>query len=223
MAETLNHPVPLGAAPVLSSGTRCPEGRPSPLPPGEPEFKAVVTQAAAALSLLLDQLRLHPTPPVRVAVALTAPVTGLALPPGVLCEEGSLPQEEMQAWARWAGWACGEGPGHVCTCICDSAVVCVSQRLLVFPWFVHHRPHEALAQDEALIALGKVLYLLDRILDGQVGPPGSQGRAGWYRTMLTCFFVPRILPRTAPRDRVQEHPSVPSRKFSWERGERDDL
>lgn len=118
-----------GAAPVLSSGTCCPEGRPSPLPPGEPEFKAVVTQAAAALSLLLDQLRLHPTPPVRVAVALTAPVTGLALPPGVLCEEGSLPQEEMQAWAR---------------------------------------PHEALAQDEALIALGKVLYLLDRILDGQV-------------------------------------------------------
>uniref|UniRef100_A0A452EY36 Histone deacetylase 10 n=1 Tax=Capra hircus TaxID=9925 RepID=A0A452EY36_CAPHI len=114
-----------GAAPVLSSGTRCPEGRPSPLPPGEPEFKA----AAAALSSLLDQLRLHPTPPVRVAVALTAPVTGLALPPGVLCEEGSLPQEEMQAWAR---------------------------------------PHEALAQDEALIALGKVLYLLDRILDGQV-------------------------------------------------------
>ncbi|KAJ1062187.1 hypothetical protein K5549_008529 [Capra hircus] len=114
-----------GAAPVLSSGTCCPEGRPSPLPPGEPEFKA----AAAALSSLLDQLRLHPTPPVRVAVALTAPVTGLALPPGVLCEEGSLPQEEMQAWAR---------------------------------------PHEALAQDEALIALGKVLYLLDRILDGQV-------------------------------------------------------
>ncbi|XP_040089523.1 polyamine deacetylase HDAC10 isoform X4 [Oryx dammah] len=118
-----------GAAPVLSSGTRCPEGRPSPLPPGEPEFKAVVTQAAAALSSLLDQLRLHPIPAVRVAVTLTAPVTGLALPPGVLCEEGSLAQEEMQAWAR---------------------------------------PHEALAQDEALIALGKVLYLLDRILDGQV-------------------------------------------------------
>ncbi|XP_070646737.1 polyamine deacetylase HDAC10 isoform X11 [Bos indicus] len=30
------------------------------------------------------------------------------------------------------------------------------------------RPHEALAQDGALTALGKVLYLLDRILDGQV-------------------------------------------------------
>ncbi|XP_055252354.1 polyamine deacetylase HDAC10 isoform X2 [Moschus berezovskii] len=120
---------PQGAAPVLSPGTPCPEGRPSPLPPGEPEFKAAGTQAAAALSSLLDQLRLHPTPPVRVAVALTAPDTGLALPPDVLCEEGSLPQEETQAWAR---------------------------------------PHEALAQDEALAALGKVLYLLDRILDGQV-------------------------------------------------------
>uniref|UniRef100_G5E5E4 Histone deacetylase 10 n=1 Tax=Bos taurus TaxID=9913 RepID=G5E5E4_BOVIN len=118
-----------GAAPVLSPGTPCPEGRPSPLPLGEPQFKAVVTQAAAALSSLLDQLRLHPTPPVRVAVALIAPDTGLALPPGVLCEEGSLPQEETQAWAR---------------------------------------PHEALAQDGALTALGKVLYLLDRILDGQV-------------------------------------------------------
>ncbi|XP_010834305.1 PREDICTED: gamma-tubulin complex component 6-like, partial [Bison bison bison] len=117
------------AAPVLSPGTPCPEGRPSPLPLGEPQFKAVVTQAAAALSSLLDQLRLHPTPPVRVAVALIAPDTGLALPPGVLCEEGSLPQEETQAWAR---------------------------------------PHEALAQDGALTALGKVLYLLDRILDGQV-------------------------------------------------------
>uniref|UniRef100_A0A8B9WBJ2 Histone deacetylase 10 n=1 Tax=Bos mutus grunniens TaxID=30521 RepID=A0A8B9WBJ2_BOSMU len=118
-----------GAAPVLSPGTPCPEGRPSPLPLGEPQFKAVVTQAAAALSSLLDQLRLHPTPPVRVAVALIAPDTGLALPPGVLCEEGSLPQEETQAWAR---------------------------------------SHEALAQDGALTALGKVLYLLDRILDGQV-------------------------------------------------------
>ncbi|XP_020737688.1 polyamine deacetylase HDAC10 isoform X3 [Odocoileus virginianus] len=118
-----------GAAPVLSPGTPCPEGRPSPLPPGEPKFKAAVTQAADALSLLLDQLHLHPTPPVRVAVALTVPDTGRALPPGVLCEEGSLPREETQAWAR---------------------------------------PREALAQDEALTALGKVLYLLDRILDGQV-------------------------------------------------------
>ncbi|XP_032348465.1 polyamine deacetylase HDAC10 isoform X5 [Camelus ferus] len=30
------------------------------------------------------------------------------------------------------------------------------------------RPHKALAQDKALTALGKVLYLLDRLLDGQV-------------------------------------------------------
>ncbi|XP_059793207.1 polyamine deacetylase HDAC10 isoform X5 [Balaenoptera ricei] len=63
------------------------------------------------------------------AVALTAPDAALALPSDVLCEEGSAPQEETQAWAR---------------------------------------PHEALAQDRALTALGKVLYLLDRILDGQV-------------------------------------------------------
>ena len=49
-----NHPVPLGAGPVLSPGTPCPEGRPSPLLLGEPQFKAVVTQAAAALSSLLD-------------------------------------------------------------------------------------------------------------------------------------------------------------------------
>ncbi|XP_043296619.1 polyamine deacetylase HDAC10 isoform X2 [Cervus canadensis] len=118
-----------GAAPVLSPGTPCPEGRPSLLPPGEPEFKAAMTQAADALSVLLEQLHLHPTPPVRVAAALTVPDAGRALPPGVLCEEGSLPREEAQAWAR---------------------------------------PREALAQEEALAALGKVLYLLDRILDGQV-------------------------------------------------------
>ncbi|XP_070309657.1 polyamine deacetylase HDAC10 isoform X4 [Odocoileus virginianus] len=35
-------------------------------------------------------------------------------------------------------------------------------------WRLRLRPREALAQDEALTALGKVLYLLDRILDGQV-------------------------------------------------------
>lgn len=111
VAVTLNHPVPLGAAPVLSPGTPCPEGRPSPLPPGEPKFKAAVTQAADALSLLLDQLHLHPTPPVRVAVALTVRDAGWALPLGVLCEEGSLPREETQAWARWAGWAWGGRTG----------------------------------------------------------------------------------------------------------------
>ncbi|XP_068417962.1 polyamine deacetylase HDAC10 isoform X5 [Eschrichtius robustus] len=119
-----------GVAPVLSPSPRSPEGRPSPLLlPGGPEFKAAATQDVAALSSLLDQLRLNPTPPVRTAVALTAPDAALALPSDVLCEERSAPQEETQAWAR---------------------------------------PHEALAQDRALTALGKVLYLLDRILDGQV-------------------------------------------------------
>ncbi|XP_059793204.1 polyamine deacetylase HDAC10 isoform X2 [Balaenoptera ricei] len=119
-----------GVAPVLSPSPRSPEGRPSPLLlPGGPEFKAAATQDVAALSSLLDQLRLNPAPPVRTAVALTAPDAALALPSDVLCEEGSAPQEETQAWAR---------------------------------------PHEALAQDRALTALGKVLYLLDRILDGQV-------------------------------------------------------
>ncbi|KAM9073412.1 polyamine deacetylase HDAC10 isoform 4-T4 [Megaptera novaeangliae] len=119
-----------GVAPVLRPSPRSPEGRPSPLLlPGGPEFKAAATQDVAALSSLLDQLRLNPTPPVRTAVALTAPDAALALPSDVLCEERSAPQEETQAWAR---------------------------------------PHEALAQDRALTALGKVLYLLDRILDGQV-------------------------------------------------------
>ncbi|XP_007453951.1 PREDICTED: histone deacetylase 10 [Lipotes vexillifer] len=110
-----------GVAPVPSPSPCSPEGR--------PEFKAAATQDVAALSSLLDQLRLNPTPPVRTAVALTAPDAALALPSDVLCEQGSAPQEETQAWAR---------------------------------------PHEALAQDRALTALGKVLYLLDRILDGQV-------------------------------------------------------
>ncbi|XP_057598867.1 polyamine deacetylase HDAC10 isoform X2 [Hippopotamus amphibius kiboko] len=127
VAVPLNHP--LGAAPVPSPSTRSPEGRPSALLPGAPEFKAAATQTMAALSSLLDQLHLNPTPPVRTAVALTAPDAVLVLTPDVLCEEGSAPQEEMQAWARL---------------------------------------HEALAQDRALTALGKVLYLVDRILDGQV-------------------------------------------------------
>ncbi|XP_060021565.1 polyamine deacetylase HDAC10 isoform X3 [Lagenorhynchus albirostris] len=119
-----------GVAPVLSPRPYSPEGRPSSLLlTGRPEFKAAATQDVAALSSLLDQPRLNPTPPVRTAVALAAPDAALALPSDVLCEEGSAPQEETQAWAR---------------------------------------PHEALAQDRALTALGKVLYLLDRILDGQV-------------------------------------------------------
>ncbi|XP_072829873.1 polyamine deacetylase HDAC10 isoform X5 [Vicugna pacos] len=118
-----------GAAPVLSPSTCSPEGKPSPLLPWGPEFKAAGTQTMAALSSLLDKLCLNPTPPVRTAVALTAPDAALVLPPGVLCQERSALPEEMQAWAR---------------------------------------PHKALAQDKALTALGKVLYLLDRLLDGQV-------------------------------------------------------
>lgn len=45
----------------------------------------------------------------------------------------------------------------------------VSPSVLVFLWSAHHRLHEALAKDEAVTALGKILYLLDGILDGQVG------------------------------------------------------
>nr|XP_014719999.2 polyamine deacetylase HDAC10 isoform X7 [Equus asinus] len=121
------------AAPVLSPSTRSPEGSISPLLPGGPEFKAPVVQteaqAVVALSSLLDQLRLYPTPPLRTAVALTELDAALVLPPDVLHWERSAPQKEMQAWAR---------------------------------------PHEALAQDKSFNALGKVLYLLDSILDGQV-------------------------------------------------------
>ncbi|XP_036134162.1 polyamine deacetylase HDAC10 isoform X1 [Molossus molossus] len=117
------------SAPILSPSTHSPEGRPSPLLSGGPEFKVAAAQATAALSALLAQLHLRPTPPVRTAVALTALDTALVLPPDVLHQEGSAPKEEVQAWARL---------------------------------------HEALAKDEAGSALGKVLYLLDRILDGQL-------------------------------------------------------
>lgn len=117
VAVTLNHP--LGVAPVLSPSPHSPEGRPSSLLlTGRPEFKAAATQDVAALSSLLDQPRLNPTPPVRTAVALAAPDAALALPSDVLCEEGSAPQEETQAWARWAGWAWGEAWDRVCTCVC---------------------------------------------------------------------------------------------------------
>lgn len=61
-----------------------------------------------------------------------------------------------------------------CT-LCDSPVVCVSPRVSVSLWFAHHSLHETLAKDETLTALGKVLRLLDGILDGQVGAPGR----GW--------------------------------------------
>ncbi|EFB15096.1 hypothetical protein PANDA_005509, partial [Ailuropoda melanoleuca] len=118
-----------GSAPILSSSTWSPEERPSPVSPGGPKFEAAEAQTSAVLSSLLDQLHLHPTPPVRTAVALTALDAALVLPPEVLLQEGSAPQEETQAWARL---------------------------------------HKALAQDTAFIALGKVLHLLNGILDGQV-------------------------------------------------------
>ncbi|XP_019524107.1 PREDICTED: histone deacetylase 10 isoform X2 [Hipposideros armiger] len=118
-----------GPAPIPSPSTHSPEGKPLSLLTGGSELKTAATQAAAALSSLLDQLHLRPTPPVRTAVALTSLGAGLVLPPEVLREEGSAPQEETQAWAKL---------------------------------------HEALAKDEALTALGKVLYLLDGILDGQM-------------------------------------------------------
>lgn len=103
MAVTLNHF--LDSALVLSPSTCSPEGRPSPLLSGGPEFKASAAQATVALSAFLDQLYLRPVPPVRTAVALTPLDATLVLPPDVLCQEGSSPKEETQAWARWAGWA----------------------------------------------------------------------------------------------------------------------
>uniref|UniRef100_A0A8C3WHJ0 Histone deacetylase 10 n=1 Tax=Catagonus wagneri TaxID=51154 RepID=A0A8C3WHJ0_9CETA len=149
-----------GVAPVLSSSTRAPERGPSPPLPAEPEFKTAATQATAALSSLLDQLHLNPTPPVRTALAWPVLLDGdLGLPPDVLCQEGSASQEETQAWAR---------------------------------------PHEALAQGKAVSALGKVLYLLDRILDGQVrqlaGAGGSRGVRGGTNSSsrLLCVAVGQL-------------------------------
>ncbi|KAM5174744.1 polyamine deacetylase HDAC10 isoform 2-T2 [Callospermophilus lateralis] len=112
-------------ATMLSPGSHSPDGTPATLLPGGPTCKA----AATTLSSFLDPLRLCPIPPIRTAVALTVPDATLPLPPGVLCQEGSAPREETEAWARL---------------------------------------HKSLAQDEALDALGKLLYLFDRILDGQV-------------------------------------------------------
>uniref|UniRef100_F6UUE5 Histone deacetylase 10 n=1 Tax=Callithrix jacchus TaxID=9483 RepID=F6UUE5_CALJA len=108
-----------------SPSTHSPEGRPPPLLSGGPVCKT----AASVLSSQLDQLCLHPAPPVCPAVALTAPDITLVLPPDVTQQEGAALNEETEAWAR---------------------------------------PHESLAQDEALTALGKLLYLLDGMLDGQV-------------------------------------------------------
>ncbi|XP_005335088.2 polyamine deacetylase HDAC10 isoform X1 [Ictidomys tridecemlineatus] len=112
-------------ATMPNPGSHSPDGTPATLLPGGPTCEA----AATTLSSFLDPLHLSPIPPIRTAVALTVPDATLPLPPGVLCQEGSAPREETEAWARL---------------------------------------HKSLAQDEALDALGKLLYLFDRILDGQV-------------------------------------------------------
>ncbi|XP_052604569.1 polyamine deacetylase HDAC10 isoform X2 [Peromyscus californicus insignis] len=112
-------------APVLSPSTHFPEGRSLPLL-AESSMREV---AEDALSPLLDGLCLRPIPPVCMAVALTGPGAALALPPGVLHQEGSALKEETEAWARL---------------------------------------HKSLFPDEGLAALGKILCLLDGILDGQV-------------------------------------------------------
>ncbi|XP_054997233.1 polyamine deacetylase HDAC10 isoform X9 [Sorex araneus] len=78
---------PLDPAPLLGPSPG------SPVLPGDPEVKAT-------LSSLLDQLCLHPPPPVRVAVVLATSAATLDLPPDVLPQEGSATQEETQAWAR---------------------------------------------------------------------------------------------------------------------------
>ncbi|XP_044083059.1 polyamine deacetylase HDAC10 isoform X2 [Neovison vison] len=105
------------------------ERTPSPVSPGGPKCKAAEAQTSAVLSSLLDQLHLSATPPVRMAIALTAPAAALVLPPDILRQEESASREETLAWARL---------------------------------------HEALTQDTAFTALGKVLHLLNGILDGQV-------------------------------------------------------
>ncbi|XP_051016142.1 polyamine deacetylase HDAC10 [Acomys russatus] len=112
-------------APVLSPSTHAPEGRSLPLL----AESHTCTVAEDALSPLLDRLCLRPTPPVCTAVALTVPGAALALPAGVLHQEGSVLREETVAWARL---------------------------------------YKSRFQDEDLTTLGKILCLLDGILDGQV-------------------------------------------------------
>lgn len=93
------------------------------------------------------------------------------------------------------------------------AMVSVSLPVHVSLWFPA-RLHEALTQDTAFTALGKVLHLLNGILDGQVGAPGMgrgrpwswgqgpyPGRAGWCRTTW-------ILSRTTLRDEVTSSGSL---------------
>ncbi|OBS73050.1 hypothetical protein A6R68_12343 [Neotoma lepida] len=111
--------------PVMSPSTHFPEGRSLPLL----AESSMCQVAEDALSPLPDGLCLRPIPPICTAVALTVPGAALALPPGVLHQEGSALKEETEAWARL---------------------------------------HKSLFQDEGLAALGKILCLLDGILDGQV-------------------------------------------------------
>uniref|UniRef100_A0A8I3RUQ4 Histone deacetylase 10 n=2 Tax=Canis lupus familiaris TaxID=9615 RepID=A0A8I3RUQ4_CANLF len=143
-----------GSAPTPRPGTCSADGRTSLVLPGGPTFKAAEAQASAVLSSLLGQLHLHPTPPVRTAVALTVPDAALGLPPAVLHQEGSAPQEETRAWARL---------------------------------------HEALAQDTAFTALGKVLHLLKGILDGQVssGVATTPAAAAMLDVALRCSLSHR--------------------------------
>lgn len=86
----------LDVAPVLSPSTHLPEGRSLSLLAESTTCEV----AEAAPSPLLDGLCLRPIPPVCTAVALTVPGAALALPPGVLYQEGSALREETEAWAR---------------------------------------------------------------------------------------------------------------------------
>ncbi|XP_029420203.1 polyamine deacetylase HDAC10 isoform X8 [Nannospalax galili] len=72
------------------------EGRSLPLLSEDPTNEV----AGDRLSPFLDRLALCPTPPVHTAVALTVPAATLALPPGVLHQEGSPLREETKAWVR---------------------------------------------------------------------------------------------------------------------------
>ncbi|XP_008832953.1 polyamine deacetylase HDAC10 isoform X5 [Nannospalax galili] len=83
-------------APVLSPSTYSSEGRSLPLLSEDPTNEV----AGDRLSPFLDRLALCPTPPVHTAVALTVPAATLALPPGVLHQEGSPLREETKAWVR---------------------------------------------------------------------------------------------------------------------------
>lgn len=105
---------------------------------------------------------------------------------------------------------------HVCPCLsmCPSG---------------YTRLHQALVRDEALTALGKVLHLLNGILDGQVGAPGmaegGRGAGGRAQGLLTTDGLSRgvlsgadprghelpcawTLSRTVLRDRVMSSGSL---------------